>query len=261
MPWNRVFKSQAYGQPTYKHKDYPIYLTGEFDFFRCVEFKPEFYGKTASELFNGNLRVCFGRYSVLFPGQKVSYWADSPETARAEIKKHGSGCDVLTFWAYDDATSFIPIMGFDEPLKILDGREAGVQELIEKIDRGEKLTIEENEYMAGIMQEDLDAIAYDSHARLGGENFIFLERGFKKLALRQLRLRFGRNHGGHHTRIICADTCDYTPWVDSYGKFFLPKAKIAMDKSYCLSEEYKIRSANEKRSAKRIFDTGKTKTT
>lgn len=40
-------------------------------------------------------------------------------------------------------------------------------------------------------------MAYDSHAKNGGENFIFFEKGFKKLALRQLQLRFSKNNGGN----------------------------------------------------------------
>jgi len=96
MSWERAFISHNYGRPIYKHKDLPVYITDEFDFFRCVEFNNEFYGKTASTLFNGNLRECTGRYSKLFPNQKLSYWADSPITARAE-KKHGAGNNILTF--------------------------------------------------------------------------------------------------------------------------------------------------------------------
>lgn len=101
MNWGREFISQSYGRPTYKHKELPVYITDEFNFFRCVEFNDEFYGKTASALFNGNLRTCSGRYAKLFPNQKLSYWANSPTTARAEIKKHGAGKNILTFWAYD----------------------------------------------------------------------------------------------------------------------------------------------------------------
>ena len=80
--------------------------------------------------------MCSGRYSKLFPNQKISYWANSPETARAEIKKHGSGCDILTFWAYDDQSSFRPCMGNDEMLYIVDGRKCGIQDLIDKINAG-----------------------------------------------------------------------------------------------------------------------------
>ena len=253
MTWSKVFKSQAYNMPTYKYKKLPIYITKEFDFFRCVEFKEEFYGKTASELFNGNLRECSGRYSSLFPNQKISYWADSPKTARAEIKKHGSGCNILTFWAYDDQSSFMPCMGNDEMLYIVDGRKCGIQELIDKIDNGISLSRAEKQMMKDILKEPFDCIAYDSRAYAGGENFIFLERGFKKLALRQLRLRFGRRDGGHHNRIVCAGTCDYTPYLESYGEYFLPKCKIKRNLDYLKSEEYIVREKNVREVMRRKF--------
>ncbi len=105
MTWYREFISQAFDRLTYRHKELPVYITEEFDFFRCVEFRDEFYGKTVSYLFNENLRKCIGRYSKLFPNQKLSYWADSADTARLEIKKHGAENNILTFWAYDDGTS------------------------------------------------------------------------------------------------------------------------------------------------------------
>lgn len=106
----KFFKSQDWGRTIFKHIDLPVYVTDEFSFYRCVEFREEFYGKTVSELFNGNLRTCCGRYSKLFPGQKISYWADSPYTSRAEIKKHGASKNVITFWAYDDDTSTFPCL-------------------------------------------------------------------------------------------------------------------------------------------------------
>lgn len=253
MGWERVFNAQAYGQRTYKHKDLPIYITGEFNFFRCVEFKDDFYGKTASELFNGNLRLSSGRYSSLFPGQKVSYWANNPMVARAEIKKHGAGCDILTFWAYDDATSSIPILKWNEGLKILDGRSFGVGKLIKKADQGEELTAEEKKTISEIMKENIDAIAYDSEVFESGENYIFLERGFKKLALRELCLRFGKAHGGNHAFICCADSSDYIPCLDSYGRCFLPKAKVGLKEQYFQTEEYKERRLNEEASWKRML--------
>ena len=55
MNWEKTFKSQDYGRPIYKHMDLPVYITDEFDFYRCVEFNTSFYGKTASTLFKGNL--------------------------------------------------------------------------------------------------------------------------------------------------------------------------------------------------------------
>lgn len=243
MSWDRTFISQDYGRPIYKHKDLQIYITNEFDFYRCVEFKEEFYGKTASCLFNGNLRECTGRYSKLFPNQRLSYWADSAATARAEIKKHGAGNNILTFWAYDDGTSTFPTLPDQAPLKIIDGRKCGVQELIDKADNDIPLTDDERTYLKSLIAENPDCLAFDSHAKEGGENFIFFEKGFRKLALRKLNLRFGKKDGGNHNTIVCADTCDYSPYIDEYGKCFIPKAKIKMDKTYLTSEEYLQRKA------------------
>ena len=242
--WHRAFKAQTYGQPTLKHKKFPIYLTQEFDFFRCVEFKTDFYNVLATDLFKGNLRESTGRYSVLFPNQKISYWAESVMTARAEVKKHGAGCDLLTFWAYDDASSFEPCLGGDEMLCILDGRRSGVQILIDKVDRGESLSDSEKEPMENLLKEPIDCIAYESKARPGGENFIFLERGFKKLALRQIRLRFGRKNGGSQNRICCAFSSDYTPFPKAYGEYFVPKCRVERDLDYENSAECKERINN-----------------
>ena len=238
MNLERVFRSQSYGRPTYKHINLPVYITNEFNFFRCVEFNPNFYGKTASTLFNGNLRTCTGRYSKLFPNQKLSYWADSPMTARAEIKNHGAGNSILTFWAYDDAASTFPTLPNPSLLVIIDGRKCGVQELIEKADRDIPLSKAEQQYMEALLAQEPDCLVYDSHAKKDGENYIFFEKGFRKLALRQLLLRFARSDGGSYNRIVCADTCDYAPYVEAYGKYFAPKARVRMDKSYLNSGEY-----------------------
>ena len=241
MTWYREFNNQDYGRPIYKHKYLPVYITNEFDFFRCVEFNNEFYGKTASTLFNDNLRECSGRYSKLFPNQKLSYWADSSITARAEIKKHGAGNNILTFWAYDDGTSTFPTLQDQKPLIIIDGRKCGVQDLLDKADKGMQLTKTEQDYMVSLLAQEPDCLVFDSHAKKGGENFIFFEKGFQKLSLRQLKLRFGRKDGGNHNQIVCADTCDYTPFLESYGMCFMPKVKIIMNPLYLQSDEYLIR--------------------
>lgn len=228
----KFFKSQDWGRTIFKHIDLPVYVTDEFSFYRCVEFREEFYGKTVSELFNGNLRTCCGRYSKLFPGQKISYWADSPYTSRAEIKKHGASKNVITFWAYDDDTSTFPCLGKDEPLIIIDGRKCGVQELIDKADNGEDLTDGEMILLKQILAQQPDCLVYDSHAKTGGENYIFFEKGFKKLALRQLRLYLGERRGKNRKTIVCADTSDYMPFPQNYGKYFKPLAKIGMNTEY-----------------------------
>lgn len=241
MNWYREFKGQDYGRPTYKHSELPLYITDEFSFFRCIPFEPSFYGKTASELFNGNLRTCIGRYAKLFPCKRLSYWADHPATARAEIKKHGAGKDVLTFWAYDDASSAFPIFPKREKLMIVDGRKCGIQELIDKLDNDEDITEIDCARLNTIMSYDPDCLVYDSHARKGGENYLFFEKGFMKLALRELKLRFGKENGGNSAEIACAGTCDYTPYLERYGEYFLPKARVKMDENYLHSDEYKKR--------------------
>lgn len=238
MTWHKEFISQSYNHPIYKLRELPVYITKEFNFYRCVEFKEDFYGKTASYLFNGNLRECTGRYSKLFPNQKLSYWADSADTARAEIKKHGAGNNILTFWAYDDGTSTFPTLSYQEPLVIIDGRKCGIQGLIDKADNNIQLTEKEKEYLKSLINLNPDCLVFDSHAKKDGENFLFFEKGFRKLSLRQLRLRFGRKDGGNHNHIVCAHTCDYSPSIESYGECFMPKAKIIMDQSYLLSNEY-----------------------
>jgi hypothetical protein len=254
MSWERAFISQSYGRPIYKHEQLSVYITDEFNFFRCVEFKADFYGKTASTLFNGNLRICSetNRYAKLFPNQKLSYWADSPDTARAEIKKHGAGSNILTFWAYDDGASTFPILQNEELLTIIDGRKTGVQELIDKADKKIELSNSEQNYINDLMAQEPDCLAYDSHAKNGGENFIFFEKGFKKLALRQLQLRFSKNNGGNVNRIVCADTSDYIPFIESYGMCFQPKVRVKMDKSYLLSDEYLQRKEVYRQSCQKV---------
>ncbi len=257
MSWERAFISQDYGRPTYKLKNLPVYITDEFDFYRCVEFNNEFYGKTASTLFNGNLRECTGRFSKLFPNQKLSYWADSPMTARAEIKKHGAGNNILTFWAYDDGTSTFPTLQNQEPLIIVDGRKCGAQDLLNKADNSMQLTKTEQDYMASLLAQEPDCLVFDSHAKKGGENFIFFEKGFQKLSLRQLRLRFGKRDGGNHNRIVSADTCDYSPYIEAYGQYFMPKAKVAMNQEYLESNEYILRKQILKESYHKMWETVK----
>lgn len=236
------FSAQDYGRPVYKHNKFPVYLVDQFNFFRCLEFREEFYGKTVSELHAGNLRKCDGRYSKLFPTQKISYWADSPETARAEIKKHGSSNNILTFWAYDDATSTFPMFLNQEPLKIIDGRTLGIEALIEKVEENVPLEDSEKKLMQEIMALNPDCLAFSSHACKGGENYIFLEQGFQKLALREAQLRLGNRPAGNRNRIVCADSSDYSPRIKSYGEYFAPIARVSMQKEYLQTDEYKSRN-------------------
>lgn len=62
-----LFSNQEYSSTIYKHKEYQVYVTNAFNFFRCISFTESFYGKTVSELHFGNLRATssFNRYSTL----------------------------------------------------------------------------------------------------------------------------------------------------------------------------------------------------
>lgn len=121
---------------------------------------------------------------------------------------------------------------------IIDGRKCGVQELIDKADNNIQLTEAERKSLESLLSVNPDCLVYDSHVKERGENFLFFEKGFRKLSLRQLGLRFGRKDGGNHNQIVCAGTCDYIPFIKSYGKYFMPKAKIVMNQSYLQSDEY-----------------------
>ena len=244
-------KSNTYLRGLYKHEKLPIYETDEFDFYRCVSFEEKFYGINISTLHAGNLRIGTGRYAKLFPGQKVSYWADSPATARAEVKRYKKTNNLLTFWAYDDSSSTFPTMGNDELLRIVDGRECGIQELIDKIDEGQSISAGEKQLMEDIMAQSPDCFVYDSRARKGGENYIFLEKGFRKLAIRAVRLRLGNRESKNERTIVCAGTSDYSPYLKSYANYFEPIARVGVDKDYFNSEEYLFRKTNKDVAAER----------
>ena len=67
---------------------------------------------------------------------------------------------------------------------------------------------------------------------------MFFEKGFKKLSLKKVLLRLGNRSAKNTSRIICADGCDYTPYIQSYGESFEKVAKTKMNDEYLKSEEY-----------------------
>ena len=95
-------------------------------------------------------------------------WADSPQTARAEVKKWEAGNGLLTFWSYDDGSSLVPTVYPAEYLRIIDGV---------------------------IGREKPDCLAYRSEAKEGGVCFLFFEQRFRKLSLREVSLRPGSYKG------------------------------------------------------------------
>lgn len=239
-----------------KHKSLPLVMTGEFDFYRCIQFSDNLYGKTVSELHAGNLRLSRSdnRYSNLFPGQRLSYWADSPETARAEAKRWGANNNLLMFWAYDDGSSFFPTVYPPQELQIIDGTQVEFNKILKKLERHETLSKADREVIDDIAYEEPDCLAYESEARKGGTNYLFFEHGFRKLSIREVRLRLGDAPGENHNRITCADTSDYSPSPAQYGKMFLPIAKIGCDKKYTESDEYHLRMQVVLYNAERIVD-------
>lgn len=238
-----LFPNQYYGMDIWKHKDLPILESHDFSFFRCVDFNESLYGKTVSELHLGNLRVSRtdNRYSNLFPGQKLSYWADSPKTARTEVKKWGASNNLLTFWAYDDGSSFIPTVYPTEYLRIVDGIHFGFDQILKKVGNHTKLTPNEQRFIDRIACEEPDCLAYKSEACKDGICFLFFEQGFRKLSLREVSLRLGDYLGKNTVKVQCAITSDYTPALKQYGMYFQPIARTSYDKSYENTDEYIMR--------------------
>ncbi len=249
-----LFRNHSYLSQVLKHKNLPIYKTHEFDFFRCVNVGNWVYGKTISELHAENLRINNNenRYSKLFPNEKISYWADRKSTALSEIKKHKGNKDYLTFWAYDDASSTLPILDNDESLVIIDGIDLNFHEILLKIENDKELTIEETELVELIKKERPDCLAYKSFANKDGVNFLFFEKGFKKLSLREVSLYFGERKSKNINTIPCAITSDYSPIIENYGKYFEPIVKERMNSKYEYTQEYKTHRINYENSLSKL---------
>lgn len=226
-----------------KHRELPLLRSGEFDFYRCVQFTTCLYGKTVSELHAGNLRLSRldNRYSNLFPGQKLSYWADSPNTAIAEAKKWGANKDLLLFAAYDDGRSYFPTIYPRMELQIIDGTQIEFNKILKKLEKHDNLTKSDRELIDAIAYQEPDCLAYESEACENGINFLFFEHGFKKLSLKEVSLKLGEKINRNHNKIICANSKDYLPNISSYGKTFLPIARIGKDSKYYDSDEWDLR--------------------
>lgn len=251
---SELFPNQDYGITVLKHRELPIFKTEEFSFYRCLTFDEIFYGETVSKLHSGNLRpnIPGNRYSKLFPDKKLSYWADSSITARAEVKYHNNSNNLLTFWAYDDLTSTFPTLENEEPLIIINGLEQDFGQILEKVENEEQLTDKEKDIVKLISEQNPDCLVYESLRKKGGLNYLFFEKGFNKLSLREVRLRLGDKMGKNISRIICASTSDYSPCLESYGKYFLPLAKVKECEEYKEQEEYLKRQEIYNRSLERM---------
>lgn len=257
---NGLFPNQDYVSSVLKHTELPVYITESFRFFRCISFDKSFYGLTLSELHSGNLRspTDDNRYSKLFPVNQISYWADSKKTAMAEIKYHlklqnRNHNNLITFFAYDDASSTFPSLSNTEPLIIVDGRELGFSTILDKFENGQQLTTLENDVIQRITDENPDCLAYESKRVRNGINYLFLEKGFKKLALREVSLRLGDEPGRNTCIVQCAIASDYSPIPESYGYSFHPIARMQMNNAYLNTDEYISRKAVIDNSYERII--------
>lgn len=249
-----LFPNHSYLSQILKHKELPIYKTDEFDFYRCVTFDESLYRKTVSSLHGGNLRKNDGkgRHSKLFPGENLSYWAGDVDTSRAEVKKHNHSNNLLTFWAYDDVTSTFPTIATREPLIIVDGRSFRFEDILNKIENDSKLSFDEQRIIEKISEEKPDCLVYHSHAKKNGVNFLFFEKGFAKLSLREVRLRLGDKQEKNSNCIVCATTSDYSPTVERYGYYFDPLARVKMNDKYLKSAEYLSRNREFENSLERM---------
>lgn len=248
----REFPNQYYGSATYKHIELPIITTEQFNFFRCVPFNAEMYGKTVSELHAGNLRLVTesNRYSKLFHGQKISYWSDSIETAK---KEYTNKCkDRIEFWSYDDMSSTFPTIEEDRLIYIIDGTKFGFDNVLEKVDNKCELTQEEKDLILQIEKENPDALAYKSHKKAESINFLFFEKGFKKLSLREVEFFVKRNGNTQKQTICCAGSSDFTPYVKSYGEYLDKDLKVKFYEEYLQSKEYLSRKSIYEKSLKRL---------
>ncbi len=64
-----------------------------------------------------------------------------------------------------------------------------------------------------IKKESPDCLAYKSVANKDGLNFLFFEKGFKKLSLREASLYFGERKNKNTRTISCAINSDYSPII------------------------------------------------
>lgn len=239
---------QSPGSPIFRHKDkdLPIYITVEFDFFRCVAFNDGFYGKTVSELHSGNLRdnKTGNRHSVLFRNERTSYWSENMSVARSEVRKHEHYSSYLMFWAYDDTSSSFPTMSDRSALHIVNGMELGFSIILYKSENSIELSELELEIMDRIRSESPDGLVYSSHVDPNHRNYLFFESGFRKLSLKQVLLTIRKDGRVNRNRVTCATSSDYTPSIEAYGHCFEPIAKLKFDERYLESEEYISRKTN-----------------
>lgn len=168
------------------------------------------------------------------------------------MKKWGAGNNLLTFWAYDDGSSFIPTVYPAEYLRIIDGINFGFDIILKKIGNHEDLTCDEKEFIDRLGCEKPDCLAYRSEAKAGGVCFLFFEQGFRKISLREVALRLGDYKGENTAKITCAITSDFRPVLKGYGHYFSPIARVKYNDKYIETNEYILRKQVEEYSYEKI---------
>lgn len=103
-----------------------------------------------------------------------------------------------------------------------------------------------------ISGEKPDCLVYHSHAKKNGVNFLFFEKGFAKLSLREVRLRLGDKQEKNSNCIVGATTSDYSPIVENYGYYFNLLARVKMNDKYLKSAEYLSHNRKFENSLERV---------
>lgn len=91
--------------------------------------------------------------------------------------------------------------------------------------------------MDRIRSESLDSLVYGSHVNPSHCNYMFFDSGFRKLSLRKLSLTIRKDDRVNRNRAVCAISSDYTPFIEAYGHYFEPIAKLKFDEKYPESED------------------------
>lgn len=246
--------------------DSPIFESLEWDFYRCVDigdlFNSFLYNKSIWRLFRDNLRLNnqdnTGRYSHLFEQDKISYWARSLDVARKEMKKHNNNSkNYIIFHAYDDTSSNSPKVKNSNTLKLIDGSDSNMSKILKKWDNKIELNNNEKKLIHRIITKDPDGLVYESiiakdrreqeEKRLKltqynsiipekNLNFIFFERGFNKLLLKDIKLYIG--DGNNKKEVQLAYGSDYIPLLKNYRLCFKYKAKLKEITNFEDSEDF-----------------------
>ena len=121
------------------------------------------------------------------------------------------------FQAYDDTSSTFRTILDSSGLYIINGMELEFSKILYKSENSVELSESELEIMDRIRSESPDCLVYDSHVRPNNRNYMFFERGFRKLSLRRVSLTIRENGRVNRNKVVCATSSDYYPFIKEYG--------------------------------------------